>query len=227
MTQSASSSLCANVREQASHRLRTPPRELSDVASARKHLVRFAQSLMGLVTVLALEASSISDALAQVVDSTPSAFPPLPAADPCALLTDAEVRKVFPDAKAGERDRSTDEFGIASCVWKHPGGRFALQVQTSEPGTVKNEIEGLAGGATDMGADRNLRYETLSDVGDQAMAVVERADEARGILQDIAVLIAQRGDLQVNLMSSDLASRERAEALQTLAKLGRAAVQRL
>ena len=76
-------------------------------------------------------------------------------------------------------------------------------------------------------AARNVRYETIKDVGDQAMAVVERADEARGILQDSAFLIVQRGNQQVNLMSSDLARRERAEALQALAELGRAAVQRL
>ncbi len=76
---------------------------------------------MGLVTVLALETSSISDSLAQAAGA--------PAVDPCTLLTDAEVREVSPDAKAGERDRSVDEYGIASCVWKYPGGRFALQVQ--------------------------------------------------------------------------------------------------
>ena len=46
----------------------------------------------------------------------------LPKGDPCKLLTDDEVRRAFPEAKAGQRERNNEQYGIAACVWKYPGG---------------------------------------------------------------------------------------------------------
>lgn len=152
----------------------------------------------------------------------------LPKADPCKLLTTAEVRKIFPDAENGKRETSTDEYGIKSCIWNHPRGRLGLQVMKGEPGTVKHEIQGWSIGFKDpLKPGVKVRYETIAGVGDEAMAVVERADEKAGILQDAAMLIAQRGDQQINLFSNDLASRDRSAALKALEDLGKAAAKRL
>ena len=77
------------------------------------------------------------------------------------------------------------------------------------------------------GAGQNVRYETIKDVGDQARAIVETADEKKGFLTDSAVLVAQRKGLQLVLMSTQLAQRDRSSALKVLEDLGRAAAKRL
>ena len=156
--------------------------------------------------------------------------PKLSKADPCKLLTDAEVRKVFPDAKPGQRERTREQYGIVACLWEHPGGRFAVQVTHEKPGTVDNEIRGMAMGSVDPlnpAARKAVRYETIKGVGDQAMAIVEPADKKRDILDSVAYLITQRGDQQIMLMSNALASRDRAAALKALEELGKTAVNRL
>ncbi|MFN0303971.1 MAG: hypothetical protein ACKVQU_26865 [Burkholderiales bacterium] len=154
----------------------------------------------------------------------------LPKGDPCKVLTDADVRKVFPDAKSGQRERRNEQYGMTACFWDYPGGRFAVQVSVEQPGTVKNEIRGMSLGFVDplkAGAAANVRYETIKGVGDDAMAIVEPADAKRGILTDSAYLITQRGDQQAMLFSSTLARRDRAEALKKLEELGKAAAGRL
>lgn len=154
----------------------------------------------------------------------------LPKADPCKLLTDAEVRKVFTDAKPGQRERTREQYGITACLWDYPGGKFAVQLTNAKPGTVDNEIRGMSLGFVDPlkpAARKAVRYETIRGVGDQAMAIVEPADEKRGILTDSAYLITQRGDQQAMLTSTTLAKRDRAAALKTLEELGKTAVSRL
>ncbi len=160
--------------------------------------------------------------------STPAAK--LAKADPCKVLTDADVRKVFPDAKSGQRERRNEQYGMVACLWDYSGGRFYVQLSVEQPGTVKNEIRGISLGFVDplkSGAAANVRYETIKGVGDEAMAIVEPADAKRGILTDSAYLITQRGDQQAMLFSSTLANRDRAEALKKLEELGKAAAGRL
>jgi hypothetical protein len=72
-----------------------------------------------------------------------------------------------------------------------------------------------------------VRFETLPGVGDAAVAVVERRDDARGILQDGAILVVRRGKRQVWIMAPALSRRERSEALRVLGELGRAMARRL
>jgi hypothetical protein len=177
-------------------------------------------------TILALSLSPHTSAESSVVPVKSSA----PAMDPCKLLTDSEIRKAFPDAKAGKADHSLEEHGIVSCLWDHPGGRFAVQVYEGEQGTIENEIRGMSLMFLDPlkpGAGQNVRYETIKDVGDQARAIVETADEKKGFLTDSAVLVAQRKGLQLVLMSTQLPRRDRSSALKILEDLGRAAAKRL
>jgi hypothetical protein len=74
---------------------------------------------------------------------------------------------------------------------------------------------------------RGLRFEKVAGVGDGATAMVETADKARGVLGDMAMLVAQRGRQVVQLQSPDLARGDRAAALRSLGVLAKAAVGRL
>lgn len=150
--------------------------------------------------------------------------------NPCKLLTDAEVRAVFPDAKAARLDLGKEKYGIFTCVWDHAGGRFFAQQRTGDLESFAVEGRGLIDGFIDPlkpGAAKVVRFENVKGVGDRAMAVVERRDPARGILNDIAQLVTQRANRQVILFSSQLPQRDRAAALKALEELGRAAAQRL
>lgn len=151
------------------------------------------------------------------------------AADPCALLRDAEVRRVFPDAAGGRRNDSLQEQGIAVCEWKSPAGRIALEWVRDGYG-VDDWMEIAETGAVDPlrppEQRPTLRQEAVAGVGDEAKAIIERADPARGVGQ-VSVLAFRRGPRDVVVIWADLAQRERADALAALTELGRAAAGRL
>lgn len=153
------------------------------------------------------------------------------AADPCKLLTDAEVRSVFPGARSGQPERTREKYGIQACQWTHPAGSFALQLWAAKKaGVHEDEIRGLALGFVDPlsnAAKKSVRYEKIAGVGDGATAVVETESKQRGILGDVAMLVTQRGTQLVELQSSDLARGDRAAALRGLTQLAIAAVARL
>ena len=149
---------------------------------------------------------------------------------PCRLLTDAEVHAVFAGVKAGQPERSREEYGIKACQWSIDGGRFVAEVWKAKGSTAENEIHGLAEGFIDPtkpGAANNVRYEPIAGVGEQAFAVIETQDTRRGILNDIAMLVARKGDRIVVLLSDDLAHRDRVAALHMLSALGGSAAKRL
>jgi hypothetical protein len=151
-----------------------------------------------------------------------------PATDPCGVLTTAEVRRMFPDAGVGKLDRSMEKYGMTTCIWDHPGGRFSAQFFSGEQATVDDEVRSRASAFLDpTSTAKNVRYETLDGIGDRAVAAIERSDQARGILSDFALLVVQRGERQVAFMSTQLATRDRGAALDALAELGRAAARRL
>lgn len=168
---------------------------------------------------------SAAPATAQVATDAPP-----PTDDACRLLSDADVRTIFPGAGHGVRETTREKYGIRACVWETKGGRFALQRWTAKPNTVGDEIRGMALGVLDPlkpAARTSVRCETIAGIGDQAMAMVESQSEARGILADAAMLMTQRGDQLIELQSSELGRGDRGAALQSLATLGRAAVARL
>ena len=76
-------------------------------------------------------------------------------------------------------------------------------------------------------AERQVRFERLPGVGDEAIAIVERTDPAKGFINDGAILVVRRGKKQASLLSSDLARRERADALKAFVLLGKAVAARL
>jgi hypothetical protein len=163
--------------------------------------------------------------------AAPAPAEPLAKADPCKLLSDAEARQYFPKAKAGERERTREKYGITACIWDHPTGKLVLQLTLgAKPGSSREEAEGIAIGFTDpfnQAARKQIRFETVEGVGSEAVAVVEKADDKRGILSDAAYLYTQRGDVQLMVMAPDLARGDRAAALKTMREIGRVAAGRL
>ena len=157
--------------------------------------------------------------------------------DPCTLLTVADVQMAFPGAGAGKPDRSQEKQGLLKCVWPYPGdsksAAGSLFVFTSDEVTETPREEAADTWALTFldplrnDAAKQVRYETLTGVGDQAVAVVERADKAKGFSINAAILVVRRGRQQAALLAPDLARRERAEALRILGELGKAMAKRL
>jgi hypothetical protein len=152
------------------------------------------------------------------------------AGHPCGLLTAADVQKVFPKSGPGKVEPRLEQYGMFTCVWDHPGGTFTAQIQKDATAAPGDEIRSRASGFIDptkRSARSNVRYETLSGVGDSAVAAVERADTQTGITTSFALLVVRRGGRQVVFQSTQLADRDRAAALKALAELGKAAATRL
>ena len=206
-------------------------------------LARFAACALCVAASLLLPACSPNDkpaaTAATAIPSEP-AMPPAtspglpvataPAAGACALLTDVEVRAVFPGAKAGAPERTREQYGIRACVWDTPTGSFALQQWAAKGGTVDNEIRGLAAGfisPVNPQAGKAVRYETVPGIGEKAMVLVEKQDDVRGILTDAAVLVTLRNGQFLELQSQDLGRSDRTAAMQSLGTLARSAVARL
>ena len=150
---------------------------------------------------------------------------------PCALLTLAEVQQAFPGATAGQFDRALEKDGILRCTWKYPTGTLIL-VASDEDESAKAGAQGMTLTFLDPlrgNAGSQVRYEVLPGIGNQAeaVAIVEREDKAKGFARDGAILVVQRGKHQVSAMSTDLARRERADALRVLTELGKAIAKRL
>ncbi len=171
------------------------------------------------------EDTSASDTLSAVAaDSTSSA------GNPCTLLTDSEVRDVFGDTAPGQRDHSVDQYGILSCLWETHNDRFVVQTFTAESGTAEDELRGRVQGGVDptmAGAAQRVRYEPVAGIGDNAMMVAEAANAQQGILADMVILVARRGDRVVVLFSGlAFAGGDRTAALTAIEQLGLSAAQR-
>jgi len=155
----------------------------------------------------------------------------IPTGNPCDILSSGDVQKAFPGAKAGERSKRLEEYGITECAWKGPSGQVALVVQESfSKGTVKEDTMGMAQGFVDPLSRQslnNVRFESFNDLGFPAMGFVEKTDPKRGILGDGAMLIMRNGDRTISLGSGELAQRDRTAALKALDDLGKVAAKRL
>ena len=212
----------------------TPGRRLALTASVLLILGTFCASNASAQKATPEETlKSATETAKKIRDATGSkkAAEPIPAGNPCDILSPGDVQKAFPGAKAGERSPRLEEYGITECSWKDQKGQVVLAVQeSSSKGTVKEDIMGMAQGFTDPLKPQslnNMRFESLSELGFPAMGFVEKADPKRGILGDGAMLIMRNADHTISLGSSELAQRDRNAALKTLAELGKAAAKRL
>lgn len=164
------------------------------------------------------------------VASAPAAASVGPSDNPCALLTDAEVRAVFPKAEAGKRNTDGLQYGLDRCAWETPTGQVGVEVSRIEAGALESELRGQLTGAVDpqiQGAAEQIRLQTIAGIGDNAIAVLEQADAQRGILTDIALIAIQRGRRMAVLVAHDASTRAPPPSLDSLEDLGRKLAQRL
>ena len=158
---------------------------------------------------------------------SPEALPGTAAEGLCQLLTLGEVAAVFPGAEAGVVTKVPVE-GVTACTWAIPAGRFVLQSWPAKD-PVADEMKGLTFGVLDpfKPTDGLIHYETVTGVGDEALAVLTQKDEKRGILSDAAILVARRGDKILVILSDDLPQRDHAQALAALQSLDSSAAGRM
>jgi len=184
-----------------------------------------------LVSCAVLVACSRQEAAATGAPAAPASAAAAngPTDDPCALVTDHEVRKVFADASAGKRDHSLDKYQIATCTWDTPTNTFVVQIFKAK-GTVEDELRSRVSGAIDPfkpGAGKSVRYEKFAGVGEETMASAEKGDAAQGVFNDIAVLVTKRGDRMAVLSARSLVDDDRAKTLEAMKALGGSAAARL
>lgn len=151
---------------------------------------------------------------------------------PCALLELAEIKRALPSVVRAERDTSLDKYDISTCIWhgSNASRLLMLQVWNGEGSTAEGELQSRLLGVRDplrVAAGEKIRTETLSGVGDAASVAVERADAQRGFLSDFAFVVVQRGDRMILIEAQDLASGDRAVAIEALQRLGKAAAGRI
>ena len=172
-----------------------------------------------LASAAALAACSKPDAATSEVKS---AIPDVAAVgdDPCAIVSQDEVRAVFPGAESGKRDHSMDQYGMASCTWELPTAKLAVQIFKST-NTAAEEVRGRMLGFLDPlqpGLRDSIQYDTIAGLGDEAVTVAVKADQPKGILADTAMLGIRHGERMAVLFTSTLigdeaATKKRLQAL--------------
>lgn len=148
----------------------------------------------------------------------------------CALLTDTEVRGVFPQAASGRRNTDSLPYGIDRCAWEAPTGQIGLEVSRGEAAAFEEELRGQLQGFVDpriQGAVDRIRFQSVPELGDHAIAVLEKADAKRGIYIDIELLAIQRGHRIAVLTIHDANRDAPLLTLETLETLGRPLAARL
>lgn len=153
-----------------------------------------------------------------------------PVDSPCALLTDAEIRGVFPEAQSGKRNTESLQYGLDRCAWETPTGQIGIEVSKVEAAAFENELRAELQGAVDprvQGAVDRIRLQSIPDIGDHAIAVLEKADAKRGVYADIGLLAIQRGHRMAVLMIHDANRDAPLPTLDALKGLGRPLASRL
>ena len=217
------------------HLLRTPSGRSRALVAGTLGLALLLAFDAGAQSSLGTNASRAAEKTAKDIRGMTGAKPAakkLPEGDPCTIVSLADVQKVFPGAKAGERSKRLEEYGINECGWKGADGQIALVVQESyNSGTsAREDALGMAQGFTDplnQRALKNVRVEAVPGLSSDGAAFVETADKARGILGDGAFMSLRRGAHNVTLGSGELPRRDRAAALKGFADLARVAEKRL
>ncbi|HUQ11998.1 MAG TPA: hypothetical protein VM146_16905 [Steroidobacteraceae bacterium] len=149
--------------------------------------------------------------------------------DPCSLLTDGEVRAVFPGAQSGKRDHRQDEYGMATCIWELRTNQFGVQIfdsTTSADGEARGRMLGFLD-PLKPALREQLAYDTVAGLGDEATAVAVKGDEQRGIFNDANLLVVRRGKKMLVLSTLRLVDDSTDASKRALQALAKASVARL
>ena len=196
-------------------------------------------ALLGILLAGGVAACSQSNENAPAMGSVPiaqeaatqaatTALPTAPVDNACDLLTDAEIRQVFPTAAPGKRNTESLQYGLDRCAWKTPTGQIGIEVSKVEAGAFENDLRGELQGAVDPrvnGALEGIQFHKVEGIGDHAIAVLEKGDAQRGIYADITLLAIQRGHRMAVLMLNE--GSPSAASLDNLKNLGHKLAPRL
>lgn len=153
-----------------------------------------------------------------------------PPGDACKLLTNVEVRQVFPGARDGVHETGAERYGVASCSWKLHEGHLGLNL-IDDGDDLATEVRALVEafvGPLRPDVARHVRLIKVAALGDAALGFAEPRNDAKGIPSPIALLMVQRGGKQITLFSNrTLTEAERDAAIRSLQDLARAAVRRI
>jgi hypothetical protein len=185
-------------------------------------------TLMGCAKEASGDAPPAGAATTSTADTAPSKD------NACGLLTLAEIRRVLPEASRAERNDSLVGQGIAACSWYGSGKASVAEVSvwdvSGADDTAEENVRTLAMGFVNpahAGAEAAVRLEKVSGVGESAFAIVEKADEARGVLTTGALITLQKNGRIAMLSSGSLAVDDRSKALGQLAAFGKTIAARL
>jgi len=153
--------------------------------------------------------------------------------DACGLLTLTEVRGVVPQASRVERNDNLTKYGIAACSWYGTGKAPVVDVSvwdvSGADDTAESNLQTLAMGVADPtrpGAQAAVRIEKVAGI-ENAFVIVEKADGARGILSNGALLSVQKNGRIATVASAYVDFDDRPKAMDQLATLGKAIAARL
>jgi hypothetical protein len=211
------------------NRLPTLTTRRNDMRSLSCGMVAALLLLIGCTKQASGDAPSSAGATTPAVADTP------PATDgSCALLSLAEIRRVLPAAARAVHNDSLIKHGIDACGWYGSSKAPVLEVSawqvSGADDTPMDNARTLAMGIADPTRNDTqgaVRLEKVAGVGEDAVAVVEKADDARGILTTAALLVLQRNGRIATVASGDIAAQDRDKSLKDLATLGKAVASRL
>ena len=149
--------------------------------------------------------------------------------DPCTLVSESEVRAAFAGAKPAKRDHSLDKYDIASCTWELPTNTLAVQTFKST-NTAGEELRGRMLGFLDPLQPKlreSIQYDPIAGLGDEAVVVAVKADQANGILADTAMLGIRKADRMAVIFTSTLVDGDVAASKTALRALAGKAAARL
>lgn len=150
-------------------------------------------------------------------------MPTGPVDNACNLLTDAEVRAVYPDASAGKRNTESLQYGLDRCAWETSTAQVGVEVSKVEANAFEGELRAELQGAVDpriQGALDRIKFHPVDGIGDHAIAVLEKGDANRGTYTDIALLAIQRNHRMAVLMVHERSSDAPLPSLDSLRALG-------
>ncbi|MEO8062898.1 MAG: hypothetical protein ABI821_09125 [Pseudomonadota bacterium] len=159
----------------------------------------------------------------------PAAASAGPTDDPCQLVSDGEMKQSFAGAGPGKRNHSVDQYGIATCSWDSPTNTIVVQIFAAK-GSAADEVRSRMDGYVDPinpGARAQVQYVTIAGLGDEATVSAVKADAAKGILSDGAVLGVRHGKRMAILFAQNLVDGDTAVTIKALQQLGENAAARL
>lgn len=162
--------------------------------------------------------------------ATASAPTAPPDGEVCALLTDAEVRAIFPYSGTGKAERAREKYGIKGCIWEDRNGRLGMQLMAADGHSAKSAMRDMAEGFIDplrADARQHVRFEPLQGLGPDATAVIESVDASKGIITKVAMMAAVKDGTTLMIFTDGLADGDRAQSLAKLQKLGQQAYARM